>query len=49
MKFTLDGNGYQWDYQSAMRGPEAPEGTPASFSDMGSGHCHRGGDDGRDH
>jgi Calcineurin-like phosphoesterase len=51
MKFTLDGNGYQWDYQSAMRGPEAPEGTPASYSDMGSGRCHGGGggDDGNDH
>jgi hypothetical protein len=42
MKLTLDHDGYQWDYESAMRGPEAPAGTPASYSDAGNGRCHGG-------
>lgn len=42
MKLTLGHNSYQWDFESAMRGPEAPAGTPASYSDAGSGRCHGG-------
>lgn len=45
MKLTLGSDSYQWDYESAMRGPEAPEGTPASYSDAGSGRCHGSDDD----
>jgi hypothetical protein len=47
MKLTLDPDGYRWDYESAMRGPEAPAGTPASYSDTCSGRCHGLNDDGR--
>jgi hypothetical protein len=47
MKFTLNPDGYQWDYESAMRGPEAPGGTPASYTDTGSGRCQ--GSDGDRH
>ncbi len=39
MKFTLKPEGYAWDYQSAMENPNAPAGTPATYSDTGSGRC----------
>ena len=39
MKLTLEPFGYEWDYESALRSPKAPEGTPASYSDKGSGLC----------
>jgi len=40
MKLTLKPSGYDWDYQSALRNPGAPDGTPASYSDAGSGSCN---------
>jgi hypothetical protein len=40
MKFTLQDDGYTWDYESAMKSPTAPAGTPASYSDTGTGRCH---------
>jgi acid phosphatase type 7 len=42
MALTLDPNGYQWDYESALKFPGAPAGTPATFSDKGSAACHGG-------
>lgn len=42
MKLTLPPNGYSWNYESAMKSPEAPEGTSASYSDTGSGRCNSG-------
>jgi hypothetical protein len=47
MKLTLKPNGYVWDYQSAMLSPSAPAGTPATYSDTGSGTCN-GSQDGQD-
>jgi hypothetical protein len=47
MALTLDPNGYQWDFESALKAPIAPAGTPATFSDKGAGTCHgpvNGGD-----
>ena len=40
MKLTLGPDGYNWDYESALRNPTAPAGTPATYSDTGSGRCH---------
>jgi hypothetical protein len=40
MKLTLKPNGYGWDYESAMVSPTAPAGTPATYSDRGSGSCN---------
>jgi hypothetical protein len=40
MKFTLGPGWYKWDYQSALKSGEAPEGTPASYSDSGMGVCN---------
>ena len=42
MALTLDPNGYQWNYQSALQFPGAPAGTPATFTDSGSAACHGG-------
>jgi len=42
MALTLDPNGYQWDYESALEFPGAPAGTPGTFSDKGSAACHGG-------
>ncbi len=42
MALTLDPNGYQWDYESALEFPGAPAGTPATFADKGSAACHGG-------
>lgn len=42
MKLTLKPGGYAWDYESAMKSPEAPEGTPATYSDTGSARCNGG-------
>jgi hypothetical protein len=40
MALTLNHDGYRWDYESAMRSPEAPSGLPATYSDTGSPRCH---------
>jgi hypothetical protein len=40
MKLKLEPSGYAWDYESAMRSPTAPAGTPSAYSDMGSAGCH---------
>jgi hypothetical protein len=40
MKLTLKPSGYAWDYESALLNPTAPDGTPASYSDTGSGSCN---------
>jgi hypothetical protein len=42
MKLTLHPHGYDWDYESALESPTAPAGTPAGYSDAGSGRCHGG-------
>lgn len=42
MKLTLRSGSYSWDYESAMKSPEAPAGTPATYSDAGSGRCNGG-------
>jgi len=51
MALTLDQNGYQWDFESALKDP-AQTSAPASYSDKGFGTCHgspnRGGDDDHD-
>ena len=44
MKLTLHRNGYEWDFESAMKDPAAPPTVPASFSDAGKDRCHRAGD-----
>lgn len=40
MKLTLRRDGYDWDYESAMKSPAAPAGAAASFRDTGSARCH---------
>jgi hypothetical protein len=40
MKLTLRPSGYAWDYESALKSPEAPAGTPAGYTDTGSASCH---------
>jgi acid phosphatase type 7 len=40
MALTLDPNGYRWDFESALLGPVAPAGSPATFSDKGAASCH---------
>ena len=40
MKLTLDHNSYGWDYESAMKSPDAPAAEPAGFSDTGTAQCH---------
>jgi hypothetical protein len=40
MKLTLNHNSYSWDFESALKSPSAPAGTPATYSDTGSGKCH---------
>ncbi len=40
MKLTLHPHGYSWDFPSALESPTAPAGTPATYSDSGSGSCH---------
>ncbi len=40
MKLTLHRDGYEWDYELAMKDPAAPANTPANFSDAGKGSCH---------
>ncbi len=42
LKLTLDPGWYQWDYESALESPLAPTGTPATYSDTGTGTCNRG-------
>jgi Calcineurin-like phosphoesterase len=43
MRLTLKPDGYDWDYESALLNPAAPAGTPASYSDTGSGVCNADG------
>jgi len=40
MTLTLNRDSFSWDFESALRNPAAPAGTPASYSDSGSGRCH---------
>jgi hypothetical protein len=40
MQLTLQPDGYEWDYESALRNPQAPPGTPAAYSDTGSARCN---------
>jgi acid phosphatase type 7 len=40
MALTLNKNSYAWDFESALLAPVAPSGTPATFSDTGTGKCH---------
>ena len=40
MKLTLHRDGYEWDYESAMKDPGASAQLPASFSDTGKDTCH---------
>ena len=40
MSLRLGRNGYRWDYESAMKSPDAPAGTPPTYSDTGSARCH---------
>jgi len=40
MRLTLHRDSYDWDYESAMKSPDAPAGEAASFSDTGSARCH---------
>jgi Calcineurin-like phosphoesterase len=40
MKLTLHQDGYEWDYESAMKDPGSPPAAPANFSDAGKDHCH---------
>jgi hypothetical protein len=42
MALTLDPNGYKWDFESALEGPVAPAGSPATFKDKGFGFCDGG-------
>ena len=40
MKLTLHRDSYDWDYESALKSPDAPAGEAASFRDKGSARCH---------
>jgi calcineurin-like phosphoesterase family protein len=40
MALTLDPNGYEWHFESALQAPVAPAGTPTTFTDHGVGYCH---------
>ena len=40
MALRLGNDGYEWDYESALESPEAPAGTPPTYSDTGSARCH---------
>jgi hypothetical protein len=42
MKLTLEHNGYDWDFQSAMESPTAPAGSAPTYSDTGSASCNSG-------
>src|ERR1700728_3557602 len=39
MGLTLNQNGYEWNFESALKDPAQPAG-PASYSDTGVGSCH---------
>jgi hypothetical protein len=39
MGLTLNKNGYEWDFESALKDPAQPAG-PAAYSDKGVGFCH---------
>jgi hypothetical protein len=41
MRLTLNQNGYEWDFESALKDPAQPTG-PTTFSDKGVGTCHAG-------
>jgi hypothetical protein len=40
MTLTLNHNSYSWDFESSLKNPHAPAGTPATYSDSGSDKCH---------
>ena len=40
MKLTLAHGRYKWDYESAMKSPDAAASVPATYSDTGSAICH---------
>lgn len=40
MKLTLHRDSYDWDYESAMKSPDASASEAASFNDTGSAGCH---------
>jgi hypothetical protein len=40
MALTLDPEGYRWDFESALKSPDAAAGSPATFSDKGTARCH---------
>jgi acid phosphatase type 7 len=40
MTLTLNHNSYNWDFESSLKNPTAPAGTPANFSDTGAAKCH---------
>lgn len=40
LKLTLKPDSNDWDYEPAMLNPGAPAGTPATYSDTGSGRCN---------
>ncbi len=40
MKLTLANGRYEWDYESAMKSPDAPATEPAIYSDVGRADCH---------
>jgi hypothetical protein len=42
LELTLKPSGYDWDFESALKNPSAPAGTPDTYSDTGSGSCNAG-------
>jgi len=40
MTLRLNHNSYDWDFESALKNPSAPTGTPDTYSDTGTGRCH---------
>ena len=43
MKLTLHRDSYEWDFELAMKSPDALPYEPASFSDVGRDRCHAAG------
>jgi hypothetical protein len=46
MSMGLGEDSYTWNFQSSLRNPSAPAGTPQSYSDSGSARCHGPAGDG---
>ena len=40
MKFRLLPDGYTWDFESALRSPSAPSGTPPTYGESGAAACN---------